>query len=331
MNETGEGKEEKKLSTTSKLSQPSEKQYLRLFEKPVHRSIVDRWFQSDLSKASESKSSTAPKISGRERESKMSDDLINIIHDLALPEEIGTPREYCYKKLAAERQFEKIHPCIGNIMDIRVAVNLYKKKGPILKVEDEEVKVPFDYVQCVIYCLLTNLPIAFHNWSSGSVDEFKFEMYIYNFDNSSSMLAVRIIYDPELKKHIISASLCYWGGSMKKKVACRDSNKNLSILDVIDLVMYYGSRADIQYVSSNGEKEGKYQYYDGDIVKKKYGEIKDNLKYLGLTKDYYWDYVTRIFYSDPNSHIFATHGKDATSTPVYTNPSFRPVYPVKKK
>jgi hypothetical protein len=130
--QTKEEEEEKKIETLEA--------YERLFLKPP-RPILNKQNNNRSLLTEEKKiyNESIPQLGGNF-------DLTNLIHQYTLADEMGTPREKCYLETRDEKS-----SCLQNVEKFK------KYRGIAIGVIGS---IPFDEVECSLYCLLTNLPVS---------------------------------------------------------------------------------------------------------------------------------------------------------------------------
>jgi hypothetical protein len=255
--------------------------YLRLFEKPS-RSIVDRPEKFKL----------FPEELKVYRESlpDLPDELLQLVYQTSgnYPSELGTPREYCYRKTRKQEgegegegeEEKKVDHCLEEVKQL------------VLVVQDDEysdsdAKIPFSKIQCGIYCLLINLPILVsvtESWQGKELESGKYvelEIIIENFDEHGDRLRLNI--------NSYSFDRRGFKGILFLQKNGRDyKSTQLSLEDSIDLVMYYGSRSTMQF----------------NLVLNENVSVKDFFN--DESENIYWDEVKKIIKDYRGHYLFTT-------------------------
>jgi hypothetical protein len=174
--------------------------YLRLFENPP-RLLVERPRVVKLPSKEEK--------FYREALSELPTELLNEIYKFStIPEEINSPREFCYlqlqdaeEKLLSETSSSstpRISPCQENI-------NHFVQEVESEKTLEQGGNISFEDVQCSIYCLFTNLPkfytireVHYREDTGEKIegedeeDTFALCIVIDNFDSKNNRLRINI-------------------------------------------------------------------------------------------------------------------------------------------
>jgi hypothetical protein len=190
--------------------------------------------------------------------------LSDIIYQYNISDEIGTPREKCYRQVDESGDEQKY--CINNIERLNTAI-----------AQNVDKKIYFASVECALYCLLTNLPSYFLSLKLSSpkmrvIENFSLNVNIKKLNEFGDAAYLTISYDTRLKQHVAKIRLY-------KSILDIGRSKMISLNDAIDLIFYYGPVSIVEF-SFNLDKtksEIKGFYYDG--TKSRYWDLIDNFSF----------------------------------------------------
>jgi lipid II:glycine glycyltransferase (peptidoglycan interpeptide bridge formation enzyme) len=163
---------------------------------------------------------------------ELPDEILSLIYQSNAPEEMGTLREKCYK----ESSF-----CQNSVLMLEK--ESYNENG-------EVVPVPFEKVECALYCLLSNLPthVEFLVYNQNAGDQYieqPFSMLIVidqfnDLKDKLSKLSIVVQYDESRKKFIYTVN----------SHGTRKNRTSLSTLaDLIYLILYYGPKSRLTFIT----------------------------------------------------------------------------------
>ena len=235
--------------------------YKRLFEKPP-RLIVDKPEHFPIP-ARELKVY-------RENFPDLPDDLLDLIYQSNVSEELGSPREHCYLKLRNEnKEYSSSNdPC-------QEEINHFVKERK--KEEFPDSQIPFEDIECSLYCLLNNLPTSYTNYNDEEENrqhEFHLTIHISQFDNLNTKLKVEISnYKGFLTSSVTSAVTAVTAVTTAGSGTTFEK-RYLSLEIIIDLILFYGPKSHMIFsIGTDPEYDDIKKFYSGEIENKYWNSL----------------------------------------------------------